>query len=125
MKQFEVALAAAERELAKKTKLRDKARTDLTTLEYEIPGLMNTINVLRQQLGKEPIPVSSSAVGLHSNISLPHELPANVKIPIEIPANFNAHEVGPGMGAIPSESTQPDGDFDVMDLPGMNEGGWV
>lgn len=121
MKQFEVALAAAERELAKKTKLRDKARTDLTTLEYEIPGLMNTINVLRQQLGKEPIPVSSSAVNLGANAALPSS-----KIPIEIPANFNAHEVGPGMGAIPSEPTLPDGDFDVMDLPGMmDDKEWV
>lgn len=116
MKQFETALAAAEKELAKKTKLRDKARTDLTALEYEIPGLMNTINVLRQQLGKEPIPVSSQAVTLQQNIS---------QTPIEIPANFNAHEVGPGMGAIPASPTLPDGDFDVMDLPGMNEGGWL
>lgn len=115
MKQFEIALAAAERELAKKTKLRDKARTDLTALEYEIPGLMNTINVLRQQLGKEPIPVSSSAVNLGANVS---------QTPIEIPANFNAHEVGPGMGAIPAEPTLSDGDFSLMDLPGMKEGGW-
>lgn len=122
MKQFEVALAAAERELAKKTKLRDKARTDLTTLEYEIPGLMNTINVLRQQLGKEPIPVSSQAVTLQQNIG---PSPQAQVASIEIPANFNAHEVGPGMGAIPSAPTLTEGDFEVMELPGMNDSGWV